>query len=122
MQMRITVLLALLVLTGTMALSAKNVELSATAQQQPAATSSGADSLTGCLKGSKHQYYLVEKDGSRHSLMAKGNQDLSAYVHHMVTVKGQAENSRNAAGSDAEGHRQGFFSVDSVDDQGACKK
>jgi len=120
--MRITALLALLVLTGApLTLSAKNGESSPIAQQ-PAATSSSSDSLTGCLKGSKHQYYVVEKDGTRHSLMAKGNTDLSAYVNHMVTVKGQAENSRNAAGSDAEGHRKGFFSVDSVDDQGACKK
>jgi hypothetical protein len=119
--MRIIALLALLVLTGALTLSAKNGESSPT-QQQPAAMSSGSDSLTGCLKGSKHQYYVVEKDGTRHSLMAKGNTDLSTYVNHMVTVKGQAENSRNAAGSDAEGHRKGFFSVDSVDDQGACKK
>jgi hypothetical protein len=54
--------------------------------------------------------------------MAKGNTDLSAYVNHMVTVKGQAENSRNAARSDTEGHRKGFFPVDSVDDQGVCKR
>jgi hypothetical protein len=54
--------------------------------------------------------------------MAKGNTDLSTYVNHMVTVKGQAENSRNAARSDTEGHRKGFFPVDSVDDQGVCKR
>lgn len=120
--MRITALLPLLVLTAALTLYAKDGASSPIVQQQPAASSSGSDSLTGCLKGSKHQYYVVEKDGSRHSLMAKGNTDLSTYVHHMVTVKGQAENSRNAAGSDTEGHRKGFFSVDSVDDQGPCKK
>jgi hypothetical protein len=119
-QMRITALLAFLVLTGALTLSANTS--SPTNQQQPAATSSGTDTLSGCLKGSKHQYYIVEQDGSRHTLMTKDNQDLSSHVNHMVTVTGKAENSRNAAGSDAEGHRKGFFSVDSVSDQGACKK
>lgn len=120
--MRKPVLLAFLVLTAALTLSATSGASSSTAQQQSAGMSSGGDSLTGCLKGSKHQYYVVEKDGSRHTLMEKGTLDLSTYVNHMVTVKGQAEKGRNAAGSDAEGHRKGFFSVDSVEDQGACKK
>ena len=120
--MRKLVLLATLLLTGALMLFAGNTGSPATNQQQSTATSSGADTLTGCLKGSKHQYYVVEQNGTRHTLMAKGNQDLASYVNHMVTVTGKAENSRNVAGSDAEGHRKGFFSVDSVNDQGPCKK
>ena len=113
-------LLATLVVAGTLALSANNAGQSST-QQQTTASSSSGDTLSGCLKGSKHQYYVVEKDGSRHSLMAKGDQDLSTYVNHMVTVTGKAEN-RSGAGSDTEGHRKGMFAVDSVSDQGPCKK
>jgi hypothetical protein len=36
-------------------------------------------------------------------------------------VTGKADTARTA-GSDAEGHKKGFFAVQSVDDQGACKK
>jgi hypothetical protein len=51
------------------------------------------------------------------------NEELSSYVNHKITVTGKADTSRQPAGSsDAEGHRKGFFSVDSVSDQGACKK
>ena len=108
--MRITILLATLTLTGMLAASAQT------------AAPSVSNTLTGCLKGSKDQYYIVEQNGNRHTLMAK-DQDLSSYVNHQVTVTGKADTSRNsAAGSDAEGHRKGFFSVDSVSDQGACKK
>ena len=120
--MRITVLLALLVITGALTLSASDADPSATAQQQATTASSSGDTLSGCLKGSKHQYYVVEKDGTRHTVMAKADQDLASHVNHMVTLTGKAENSRNAAGSDTEGHRKGFFSVDSVSDEGACKK
>ena len=120
--MRTTVLLATLVLSATLMLSAKNGDSATTVQQQSTAMSSTGDTLTGCLKGSKHQYYVVEQDGSRHTVMAKGDQDLSSHVNHKVILTGKAESSRNAAGSDAEGHRKGFFSVDSVSDQGACKK
>jgi hypothetical protein len=70
----------------------------------------------------KHQYYVVEQDGSRHSVLTKGDQDLASHVNHKVTLTGKAEASRNAAGSDAEGHRKGMFSVDSVNDEGPCKK
>jgi hypothetical protein len=38
-------------------------------------TTANGSSLTGCVKGSKDQYYLVEKNVHRHTLMAK--QDLS---------------------------------------------
>lgn len=120
--MRITLLLASFVLTGTLTLSARNADPSATAQQQATTASSGGDTLTGCLKGSKHQYYVVEQDGTRHTVMAKADQDLSSHVNHKVTLTGKAETSRSAAGSDTEGHRKGFFSVDSVSDQGPCKK
>jgi hypothetical protein len=112
--MHITFLLATLMLTGVLSLSAQNPGSQSTA-------SSGGNALTGCVKGSKDQYYLVDKNGHRHTLMAN-NQDLSSYVNHEVTVTGKADTSRNAAASDAEGHRKGFFSVDSVSDQGACKK
>ena len=119
--MRRILLLATLVIAGTLTLSANNGGPSAAMQQGTTASSTNADTLTGCLKGSKHQYYVVEKDGSRHSLMPKGDLDLSTYANHMVTVTGKAEN-RSGAGSDAEGHRKGMFAVDSVSDQGPCKK
>ena len=109
--MRTTMLLAMLTLTAMLTASAQT------------AAPSASDTLTGCLKGSTDQYYIVEQNGHRHTLMAKNNQDLSSYVNHQVTVTGKADTSRNsAAGSDAMGHRTGFFSVDSVSDQGACKK
>lgn len=111
--MRIAILLPTLMLTGILTVLAQNPGSQNTA-------SSGGTTLTGCLKGSKDQYYLVEKNGHRHTLMAN-NQDLNSYVNHEVTVTGKADTSRTA-NSDAEGHRKGFFSVDSVSDQGACKK
>ena len=118
--MRITILLATLTLTGTLTLFALDPNPPGTMQQQSTAASSNADTLTGCLKGSKDQYYIVEQNGKRHTLLAK-DQDLSTYVNHQVTVTGKASTARTA-GSDAEGHRKGYFSVDSVSDQGACKK
>ena len=119
--MRITILLATLTLTGTLTLFARDTNPPGTMQEQSTAASSNADTLTGCLKGSKHQYYVVEADGTRHTVTAK-NQDLGSYVNHKVTLTGKADTSRNAAASDAEGHRTGYFSVDSVSDQGSCKK
>jgi len=112
--MRLTILLSMLMLTSLLTVSAQNSGSQTTA-------SSAGTTLTGCVKGSKDQYYLVDKDGHRHTLMAN-SQDLSSYVNHQVTVTGKADASRNGAASDAEGHRKGFFSVDSVNDQGACKK
>jgi hypothetical protein len=117
--MRIAMSIATLTLVGTLVASAENPSQD-TAQQQQSAASSNAGTLTGCLKGSKDQYYLVEQNGKRHSLMAN-NQDLSSYVNHQVTVTGKASTARTGS-SDAEGNRKGFFSVDTVNDQGACKK
>jgi hypothetical protein len=117
--MRIAMCLATLMLIGTLVASAEN-PFQDTTQQQPTAASSSANTLTGCLKGSKDQYYLVEQNGKHHSLMEK-TQDLSSYVNHQVTVTGKASTAR-PTGSDADGHRKGFFSVDTVSDQGACKK
>jgi len=117
--MRISAALAMLMLIGTLVASAQNPSQDTTQQQQNAA-SSGAGTLTGCLKGSKDQYYLVEENGTRHTLMAN-TQDLSSYVDHQVTVTGKASTARTGS-SDAESHRKGFFSVDTVNDQGACKK
>jgi hypothetical protein len=116
--MRIALLLATLLLAGSCIASAANPS-SHDSNQQPSASSSG-DTLTGCLKGSKHQYYLVESDGSHHTVTSK-SQNLGTYVNHMVTVTGKADTTR-AANSDAEGHRSGYFVVDSVSDQGSCKK
>jgi hypothetical protein len=113
--MRITMLLAALMLISLVTVSAQD-----TSSQTTPAASSGTSSLTGCVKGSKDQYYIVEQNGKRHTLQSKG-QDLGSYVDHQVTVTGKASPSRTA-GSDAEGHRQGYFLVDSVNDQGACKK
>jgi hypothetical protein len=91
-----------------------------TAQANSVPTSS---TITGCLKGSKNQYYVMEKNGTRHVLLAKGK-DLSPYVDHEVTVTGKADSNRDASSSSDEGSGRGnrFFSVDEVSDQGACKK
>ncbi len=114
--MRITMLLATLMLAGMLTASAQNPSSPGTA------ASSGTRTLTGCLKGSTDQYYIVETNGTRHTLHAK-DQDLGIYVNHKITVTGKADTSRNpSASSDAKGHRAGFFSVDKVDDLGACKK
>jgi hypothetical protein len=114
--MGIAILLAILMLGGTLTVSAQNPN----SQPTP---SNASNTLTGCLKGSEDQYYIVEKNGHRHTLQAKG-QDLSSHVNHMVTLSGKTSPSRSAgSSSDAEGNRSGFFSVDNVtDDQGACKK
>jgi hypothetical protein len=115
--MRITMLLATLMLTGLLTASAQDAS-----SQAATGASSGTSTLTGCLKGKQDQYYIVEQNGKRHTLQPK-NQDLSTYVNHEVTVTGRTSPSRDAGTtSDAEGHRKGYFSVDSVSDQGACKK
>lgn len=119
-QMRIIMLLATLMLTALLRASAQNPgSQDTTTQQQQSAASSSATTLTGCLKGSTDQYYIVEQNGHRHVLMA--SQDLSSYVNHEVTLTGKASR-KPGTSSDAEGHRSGFFSVDSVSDQGSCKK
>jgi hypothetical protein len=87
------------------------------ASAQQTATPSDSNTFTGCLKGSKGQYYIVEKDGTSQTLMAKGK-DLSPYVNHEVKVTGKADTSR----VEGKGHRSGLISVDSVSDQGPCKK
>jgi len=117
--MRIAISLGALMLICVLMASASNPSQDTTQQQQNAASSS-AGTLSGCLKGSKDQYYLVEQNGKRHSLMAN-NQDLGSYVNHQVTVTGKASAAR-VPSSDAEGNRKGFFSLDTVNDQGACKK
>jgi hypothetical protein len=117
--MRVVTLFLALILVGMSTVVAQNPSSPDSNQQQAAA--SGGSTLTGCLQGKSDQYYLVEQNGTRHSLMS--TQDLSQYVDHQVTVTGKADTSRNAAaGSDAKGHRAGMFSVDNVSDQGACKK
>ena len=116
--MRVVMLFLALTVTSMSTVSALNPGPQ-DSNQQPAAASGGGSTLTGCLKGKKDQYYLVEQNGNRHSLMS--TQDLSSYVNHQVTVTGKADTSR-VAGSDAKGHRSGLFSVDNVSDQGACKK
>jgi hypothetical protein len=92
---------------------------------QPAHANSvpATSTVTGCLMGSKNQYSVTEKDGTRHVLLAKGK-DLSTYVNHEVTVTGKADSNRDASASSDEGtaHGNRFFAVDSVTDQGACKK
>jgi hypothetical protein len=110
--MRTNVLLTIIILFGTLTLSA----------QAPSSSSAatGDKTLTGCLKGSTDQYYLVEKNGHKHTLQGK-NEDFSQYVDHTVTVTGKASPSRTSS-SDAEGHRRGYFIVSNISDQGPCKK
>ena len=109
---------ALLLVTPSQTLVAQDATQAAQANSIPATTT-----VTGCLKGSKNQYYLMEKSGTRHVLLAKGK-DLSPYVNHEVTVTGKADNNRDASSSSDEGSGRGnrFFSVDDVSDLGACKK
>lgn len=102
--MRFTILLPMLMLAGVLTALAPNPGSQGTA--------SFRSTLTGCLKGSKNQYYLVDKNGHRLTLMAN-TQDLSSYVNHGVTATGKSDTSRNpASASDAEGHGKSFFSVD----------
>lgn len=110
--MRITTLILTLIVIGFLTASAQD------SSQKTATTK-----LSGCLKGSDDQYYLVEKNGDRHTLMAK-NEELRPYVNHMVTVTGKEDTSRVAPGasSDIDGHRSGFVSVNTVNDQGPCKQ
>jgi hypothetical protein len=117
--MRIPMLLAIVVLGGMALATAQNP-----APQQPqTSTTAGSNTLTGCLKGSTNQYYVIEKNGTEHVLLSKGR-NLSSYVNHMVTLTGTADINRDASASSDEGtaHGNRFFSVDSVSDQGACKK
>jgi len=108
--MRLAISLATLILIGALTVSAQNPA------SAPAA--SGATTLTGCLKGSSDQYYIVLKKGTRYSLLAK-DKDLSSFANHQVTVTGKADPSRVP---NTKAHQEGLFSVDSVTDQGACKK
>ena len=95
--------------------------------QNPTPPQSGAtagnSTVTGCLKGSVNQYYVLEKNGTKHVLLSKGH-DLSSYVNHWVTISGKADTTRDASSSSDEGSAHGnrFFAVDDVSDQGACKK
>jgi len=118
--MRIPTLLAIVLLAGIAIATAQNPPTDPT---QTTAATAGTSTVTGCLKGSINQYYVVEKDGTAHVLLSKGH-DLSSFVDHMVTVTGKADNNRDASASSDEGtaHGNRFFAVDSVDDQGACKK
>jgi hypothetical protein len=59
--MRLPILLATLTLVAVSTASAENPMSPRENQQQQSATSSDATTLTGCLKGSKNQYYLVER-------------------------------------------------------------
>ena len=108
--MRINVLLTI-ILFGTLTLSAQTPSTSGAAS---------GDSLTGCLKGSTDQYYLVETNGKKHTLQGK-NEDFSKYVNHTITVTGKASTAR-VPNSNVEGHRKGYFAVSNITDQGACKK
>jgi hypothetical protein len=116
--MRIPMLLAIALLAGMALATAQNpAPESAQINTPPTST------VTGCLKGSVNQYYVVEKNGTTHVLQAKGH-NLSPYVNHMVTLTGKADVNRDASASSDEGtaHGNRFFAVDSVSDQGACKK
>jgi hypothetical protein len=117
--MRISMLVAIVLLAGIALAAAQNP---APAPPQSNATA-GNSTVTGCLKGSVNQYYVVEKNDTRHVLLSKGH-DLSSHVDHWVTITGKADNNRDASSSSDEGSAHGnrFFAVDDVSDQGACKK
>jgi len=115
--MRIPMLLAIVLLAGMALATAQNPT-----SEPPQLNTPPTSTLTGCLKGSVNQYYVVEKNGTTHVLLAKGH-DLISYVNHLVTLTGKADNNRDAsASSDSAARGNRFFSVDDVSDQGACKK
>jgi hypothetical protein len=115
--MRIPTLLVIVLLAGIALATAQNPTPS------QSTTTAGNSTVTGCLKGSVNQYYVVEKNGTRHVLLSKGH-DLNSYVDHWVTISGKADSNRDASSSSDEGSAHGnrFFAVDEVSDQGACKK
>lgn len=119
--MRFFTLAAVIALAGFMSVAAQNTTPSTT--EPPQTASQGRSTLTGCLKGSTNQYYVIEKDGTEHVLLARKH-DLSQYVNHEVVLNGQADVNRDASSSSDEGSAHGnrFFAVDSISDRGACKK
>jgi hypothetical protein len=94
--------------------------LTLSAQTPSSGNAAAGETLTGCLKGSTDQYYLVESNGKKHTLQGK-NDDFSQYVNHAITVTGKASTAR-VPNSNAESHRKGYFAVSNITDQGACKK
>jgi hypothetical protein len=118
--MRIPVTLSIVLCAGALLAMAQNPSTQGTSE--PAQTS-GTSTLTGCLHGSKNQYYVMEKNGTNHVLLTR-ERDLSKYLNHQVTVTGKADTNRDASASSDEGtaHGNRFFSLESISDQGACKK
>ena len=121
--MRVSMLLATILFGGVLFATAQDSGSQAKRVTADPPQTSGSSTITGCLGGSRHQYYVVEKNGTTHVLIAK-NRDLTQYVKHEVTVTGLEDTNRDASASSDEGtaHGERFFSLDTITDQGACKK
>jgi len=111
-KMRIRFLLAG-ALASAMALMAQNPGSVDTAVPPQAGPTAGTNSITGCLKGTSEQYYPMEKNGTRHELVAK-NKDLKPYMDHMVTVTGRGDSNRDASSRSGEGTAGGIDSFRSI--------
>jgi len=121
--MRFAVSLAILVLVCVVLASAQTTSPTAHATVQKANLSGGDTTLTGCVKGSNDEFYLITKDGTLHMLIGR-NRDLRPYVGRWVELGGNRDLSRDASASSDEGTAHGlrFFQVEEViSDNGACK-
>jgi hypothetical protein len=123
--MRIAVSLAIFVLACFALTSAQTTTSNgSTAIVQKASLTAGESTITGCIKGSTDQFYLVEQDGTTHLLMGR-NRTLRPYLDHWVELGGNRDNNRDASASSDEGTPHGlrFFQVENVlADQGSCKR
>jgi hypothetical protein len=121
--MRIAVSLAIFVLAWFALASAQTTtSTGSVAVVQKVSLSPGESTVTGCLKGSTDQYYLVQKDGTMRLLMGP-NDELRQYVGHWVELAGNRDNRRDASASSDEGTPHGlrFFQVENIlADQGSC--
>jgi|HubBroStandDraft_4_1064222.scaffolds.fasta_scaffold00417_16 hypothetical protein len=98
--MRVPMLLAIVLLAGIAVATAQNPT------PPQSSTTASNSTVTGCLKGSVNQYYVVEKNGIQHVLLSRGH-DLSSYVGHWATISGKADINRDASSSsDGVGARE----------------
>ena len=87
----------------------------ARASVQNVSLAAGQSAVTGCLKGSTNQFYLMEQNGTLHLLMGP-NKELQAHVGYWVELGGNRDSSRDASASSDEGtaHGMRFFQVEEV--------
>ena len=112
--MRFAATLAIVLAACVVAASAQTSNPSpARASVQNVSLAAGQSAVTGCLKGSTNQFYLMEQNGTLHLLMGP-NKELQAHVGYWVELGGNRDSSRDASASSAEGtaHGMRFFPVE----------